>query len=77
MLQIVSTMLIYDNVAGRGSVGGKGGKMEHHDNWGWRARIGIFIVGNEAVPEAVAEAQSSESEENSEVETTGEQHDNN
>ena len=29
------------------------------------------------VPEAVAEAQSSESEENSEVETTGEQHDNN
>jgi small subunit ribosomal protein S2 len=29
------------------------------------------------VPEAVAEVQSSESEENSEVETTGEQHDNN
>ena len=29
------------------------------------------------VPEAVAESQSSESEENSEVETTGEQHDNN
>ena len=29
------------------------------------------------VPEAVAEAQSSESKENSEVETTGEQHDNN
>lgn len=23
-----------------------------HDNWGWRARIGMFIVGNEAVPEA-------------------------
>jgi maleate isomerase len=22
------------------------------DNWGWQARIGIFIVGNEAVPEA-------------------------
>jgi maleate isomerase len=22
------------------------------DNWGWRARIGMFIVGNEAVPEA-------------------------
>jgi maleate isomerase len=22
------------------------------DNWGWRARIGLFIVGNEAVPEA-------------------------
>ena len=22
------------------------------DNWGWRARIGTFIVGNEAVPEA-------------------------
>ena len=26
--------------------------MIAHDNWGWRARIGIFIVGNEAVPEA-------------------------
>ena len=26
--------------------------MTHHDNWGWRARIGLFIVGNEAVPEA-------------------------
>lgn len=24
----------------------------HRDNWGWRARIGMFIVGNEAVPEA-------------------------
>jgi maleate isomerase len=23
-----------------------------HDNWGWRARIGMFIVGSEAVPEA-------------------------
>jgi maleate isomerase len=23
-----------------------------NDNWGWRARIGMFIVGNEAVPEA-------------------------
>ncbi|MBX9945782.1 MAG: hypothetical protein K2Y40_16995 [Reyranella sp.] len=22
------------------------------DNWGWRARIGLFIVGSEAVPEA-------------------------
>lgn len=22
------------------------------DNWGWRARIGLFIVGNEVVPEA-------------------------
>jgi hypothetical protein len=22
------------------------------DNWGWRARIGMFIVGGEAVPEA-------------------------
>lgn len=22
------------------------------DHWGWRARIGMFIVGNEAVPEA-------------------------
>lgn len=22
------------------------------DHWGWRARIGLFIVGNEAVPEA-------------------------
>ena len=26
--------------------------MIARDNWGWRARIGIFIVGNEAVPEA-------------------------
>lgn len=26
--------------------------MTHQDNWGWRARIGLFIVGNEAVPEA-------------------------
>ena len=26
--------------------------MTARDNWGWRARIGIFIVGNEAVPEA-------------------------
>ena len=26
--------------------------MTQKDNWGWRARIGIFIVGNEAVPEA-------------------------
>ena len=26
--------------------------MTQHDNWGWRARIGMFIVGNEAVPEA-------------------------
>ena len=26
--------------------------MSATDNWGWRARIGIFIVGNEAVPEA-------------------------
>lgn len=24
----------------------------HNDNWGSRARIGLFIVGNEAVPEA-------------------------
>jgi maleate isomerase len=23
-----------------------------NDNWGWQARIGMFIVGNEAVPEA-------------------------
>jgi maleate isomerase len=23
-----------------------------NDNWGWRARIGLFIVGSEAVPEA-------------------------
>ena len=22
------------------------------DNWGWRARIGMFIVASEAVPEA-------------------------
>jgi maleate isomerase len=26
--------------------------MTSNDNWGWRARIGMFIVGNEAVPEA-------------------------
>ncbi|TAJ84140.1 hypothetical protein [Reyranella sp.] len=26
--------------------------MATKDNWGWRARIGLFIVGNEAVPEA-------------------------
>lgn len=26
--------------------------MTRNDNWGWRARIGMFIVGNEAVPEA-------------------------
>ena len=26
--------------------------MTSNDNWGWRARVGIFIVGNEAVPEA-------------------------
>ena len=26
--------------------------MAQRDNWGWRARIGMFIVGNEAVPEA-------------------------
>ena len=26
--------------------------MTSNDNWGWRARIGLFIVGNEAVPEA-------------------------
>lgn len=26
--------------------------MSQKDNWGWRARIGLFIVGNEAVPEA-------------------------
>jgi len=26
--------------------------MTEKDNWGWRARIGLFIVGNEAVPEA-------------------------
>lgn len=26
--------------------------MTQKDNWGWRARIGLFIVGNEAVPEA-------------------------
>lgn len=26
--------------------------MKANDNWGWRARIGLFIVGNEAVPEA-------------------------
>ena len=26
--------------------------MGQRDNWGWQARFGIFIVGNEAVPEA-------------------------
>ncbi|MBM3521406.1 MAG: hypothetical protein FJX57_00485 [Alphaproteobacteria bacterium] len=26
--------------------------MRSNDNWGYRARFGIFIVGNEAVPEA-------------------------
>ena len=26
--------------------------MSQIDNWGWQARIGMFIVGNEAVPEA-------------------------
>jgi maleate isomerase len=26
--------------------------MTQRDNWGWRARIGLFIVGNEVVPEA-------------------------
>ena len=26
--------------------------MTERDNWGWRARIGMFIVGSEAVPEA-------------------------
>ena len=26
--------------------------MTKNDNWGWRARIGLFIVGNEVVPEA-------------------------
>ena len=26
--------------------------MNTADNWGWKARIGMFIVGNEPVPEA-------------------------
>ena len=26
--------------------------MRQADNWGWKARIGMFIVGSEAVPEA-------------------------
>jgi maleate isomerase len=26
--------------------------LAHRDNWGWRARIGMFIVGVECVPEA-------------------------
>jgi maleate isomerase len=26
--------------------------LMQRDNWGWQARIGLFIVGNEAVPEA-------------------------
>lgn len=25
--------------------------MTRNDNWGWRARVGMFIVGSEAVPE--------------------------
>ncbi|MFO1079637.1 MAG: hypothetical protein U1E23_03285 [Reyranellaceae bacterium] len=28
------------------------GNGRANDHWGWRARIGMFIVGNEAVPEA-------------------------
>ena len=40
-------------------------------------RSGVEPTAVVDVPEAVAEAQSSESEENSDVETTGEQHDNN
>lgn len=27
-------------------------RMTQRDNWGWQARIGLFIVGNEVVPEA-------------------------
>ena len=27
-------------------------KMKQPDNWGWKARIGMFIVSVEAVPEA-------------------------
>lgn len=27
-------------------------RVAQNDNWGWRARIGMFIVGSEAVPEA-------------------------
>jgi hypothetical protein len=26
--------------------------MTQRDNWGWQARIGMFIVGSEVVPEA-------------------------
>ena len=26
--------------------------MTQSDNWGWQARIGMFIVGTEVVPEA-------------------------
>jgi maleate isomerase len=32
--------------------GGTLGRVTQNDNWGSRARIGLFIVGNEAVPEA-------------------------
>src|SRR5918994_1336329 len=32
--------------------GRAGNFVMSNDNWGWRARIGLFIVGNEAVPEA-------------------------
>jgi maleate isomerase len=34
------------------SPGGTLGRVTQNDNWGFRARIGLFIVGNEAVPEA-------------------------
>jgi len=30
--------------------------MTQRDNWGWQARIGMFIVGSEVVPEAVSMA---------------------
>ena len=40
------------NVLGLGEADGKAAPVAQKDNWGWQARIGMFIVGNEAVPEA-------------------------
>ena len=37
---------------GAGNGDQRGASMTQRDNWGWQARIGMFIVGNEAVPEA-------------------------
>ena len=40
------------NRDGQGFAARRGHGMARRDNWGWQARIGLFIVGNEAVPEA-------------------------